>query len=179
MNCETFQNNLDGLGRPRYRGFQKWLMYSHRRRCAACQALWETDREVEALLRQLPVLDCPEAVTARLSLITETAPVDRRKMIWSTARGRQWAFVSGAVAAAALIVITVFEIAPQQKLPEPASYSAEELHQAREQALWALGTAGKRINRAEKTAVEQVFINQLPKTMRQSLKQSLSMIKGG
>ena len=179
--CEQFQAVLDGYDVPGPAWLNRWRMAAHRRRCPDCAALWEKDQEVQHFLKTLPVLVCPEPVTQRVLAVTGADQKDR-VAVRPSSHGHRWriAMAGAAVIFSALAILFVVEESnPLSPPTDNTQYTAEEIKVARAQAQWSLAMAGRKLHQAEKEAVEEVFLNELPQSLRYSLKKSLSMIKGG
>ena len=82
-----------------------------------------------------------------------------------------------AVAMIALLVLRYPALHEEQS--DSITYTQEEILAAREQARWSLAYVANTINENEKKTIEDVFIDQLPRVVRDCIRNTVPLFKGG
>ncbi len=129
----------------------------------------------------MPELQCSEELMRRIQL--KTWGIQEKKSLAEKIRFffqfRYWkvATVGVAVVVAAFLVLRNQEDYTNQV--DSGSYTQEEILQAREQARWTLSYVDNKIDESEKKAVEDVFIDRLPKIVRDCIRNTVPLFKGG
>ncbi|MCK5145697.1 hypothetical protein KAR48_03015 [bacterium] len=132
------------------------------------------------MLKQLPVLQCPDSVNERLKdIIGEENKTARFYGRRTNAGAGRWILAGAGLVLGIFFIIMVDRQGGSSIEISSQKYTQEEIAQARAQLKWTVGHVGKKINKAKKNVVEDIFFQELPRAVHRSLKQSLSMIKGG
>ena len=158
---------------------EKSRLKKHLRKCQACRSELEKEQKILEMLAALPKLKCSETVTERIKNVT----IGREESLISRIKSSGWLYGwRPAVVAAAVsifVLFLVFRPLINREEPVNVSYSQSEVKKAREQAKWSLIYVSQTINKTEKGVVEQVLMDYLPKTMRNSIKYAIPLLRGG
>ena len=136
--CQWVNENLEAYADGDLTPSDRALAESHFRQCAACVAGLKLAQRVTFSLRDLPILECPERVTAAVYRRIEASPkrqvtkgFDWRRLlspvIWRPA-------LTGVVT---VLLVAMIAIVGGRRQVSPA-YSARDLARARVEARWAL-----------------------------------------
>jgi len=172
-----FDRFLDGD----LRGKEKFRLKRHLRKCQACRYELEKEQGIAEMLATLPEFQCPEEVVARIK--SATLGRGGNESLISKIKFSGWLYgwrpaVVG-IAVSIFLLLLVFHPLINRKEPLSVSYSQVDVRKAREQAKWSLIYVSQTINKTEKGVVEQVLMNYLPKTMRNSIKYAIPILRGG
>lgn len=153
---------------------------SHLSECGTCRETVETQRFVIESIQSLPVHACPDSVTHAI----RNAVKPKRSFSWTSVIDRvlpspvwQWATAGAAAIAIVLSIFLRNEPAPQTQPTK--TYTQEEIERAKAEAIYSLLYASKKLKQAEKNAIGDAVIKQLPETLRNTVKNTMPIIKGG
>jgi hypothetical protein len=152
----------------------------HLQNCPDCQHEIETERQVINILTCLPYQICPERVTQKIEDATDSMgkpyPYKIKRQFHFDFYHWKPLYVGFALT---LIVILILlkPFRPHNDGIED-SVSQEDLLKARNQAKWSLAYIAEVIHDAQKQAVDDVLMNELPKTFRKSIRSTFSIVKG-
>lgn len=179
IDCTFVHDHLDDylnktLDKAKLKDFE-----SHLSECKPCRETVEAQKFIVESIQSLPVHACPDSVTQAI----RNAVKPKRSFSWTSVIDRllpkpvwQWATVG---AAAIAIILAIFlKSAPQQHQTKRV-YTQEEIERAKAETIYSLLYASEKLKQAEKTAVGDVVIKQLPETLRNTLKNTMPIIKGG
>ena len=92
-----------------------------------------------------------------------------------------WKF-EAAIAGAAMVFLILFVFKPERQVQKTAmqtQLSVEEQLAQQEKIKWTLAYTSQLLNKSEKKAVGEAVVNELPKTLRNTLKKTVPLFKGG
>lgn len=165
-----FEQFLNGDLRRKERSKVK----KHLQRCSNCRIELEKEQQIEAMLVTLPKFKCPEKVA---QAIFKTTVTNKEWKFFPTFFGWKTAVVG--VVTLAIILFFVFYFNINLKNQIHIEYSQNEILKTRKQAKWSLVYAAQIIQKSERQVVDNVLINNLPQTVRDALKKTVPLFKGG
>ncbi len=140
----------------------------------------EDDFPLAKEIQSLPTMKCPREVTEEILRLTVKQKQPGRSnspAAWMAS----WQLRT-AVAGVAIAILSVIILHPTKQTP-PVTASRQiteaEAERAREQLKWSLAYTSQLLNKTEKEAIGEAVINELPKTLRNTLKKTVSLFKGG
>jgi hypothetical protein len=131
-------------------------------------------------IQMLPTMKCPRGVTEEILRLT-VKQKEPGKSNSPTAWMTSWQFRT-AVAGVAIAILSVIISHPAKQTTPPAAsrqISEADAERAREQLKWSLAYTSQLLNKTEKEAISEAVINELPKTLRNTLKKTVPLFKGG
>ncbi len=141
--------------------------------CAECRAELGREITLRETLGGLPAATTPAILEHRIRAAVHTAGADSHSR-WS--RHRLVAAI--AVAAASLALVLILPNAGRESSPQQ-TWTDMEIAAAREEVMFTLGLAARVLDRTQKNAIIEVFANQLPNSVNESLKLSKPETSGG
>jgi predicted anti-sigma-YlaC factor YlaD len=153
----------------------------HLKECPSCRSELQKERGVIKMFEVLPELECPDKVLQNIETAIRDqeryeSPIRKLRMVFESFR---WQMVSVGVAAAAVLFLIVVSPFTEHKESIPVQYSLEQALEAQTAAKWSLAYAVKTMSTAEEDAVEEVFMEYLPTTMRRSIQNTKLLSSGG
>ncbi|MBN2031578.1 zf-HC2 domain-containing protein [bacterium] len=181
MQCDEIQSLFDPLLDHHLKRGEKSKIKNHLSECEHCRQVLQMEKEIRRSLSHLPELQCSEELVRRIQSktwgIQEKEPLTEKIRLFF--QFRYWKIVPVGVA----IVVVAFLLFRNQEIykdqVDSVSYTQEEIRQAREQARWTLAYVDNKIDESEKKAVEDVFIDRLPKIVRDCIRNAVPIFKGG
>jgi anti-sigma factor RsiW len=146
---------------------------SHLDGCAGCRAELAREMSLRKTLGGLPASTAPADLDQRIRASIHTARADSRSG-WS--RHRLAAAVT--IAAASLALAFVLPNPGHDSAPQ-STWTDMEIAAAREEVMFTLGLTAQVLDRTQKTTIIEVFANQLPNSVNESLKLDKPETSGG
>jgi anti-sigma factor RsiW len=173
---KLFEPFLDG-GLPRR---ERKRLEAHIEGCVACRDALSEERAVVKALETLPKFRCPDRVTRRVEA-TVLGGTERLSLFerFLPRGGFPWRFVTAGLALATVIVLVIVRPLMERPPTPPVAYSEEDAGLVRDQAVWSLAYVAKTMEKKERNVLEEVLLNDLPETVRNSLKNAIPLLKGG
>ena len=159
---------------------QRALVREHLNECPACRLELEAARSVVKTLSTLPQVKCskPALRSIEEATLKEKSRASLLERILYPGDFPLWKTASIALAGAAIVLLIVLT-APEKERPIQPAYTAEEALRARTLARENLGRIVGLINKTERKAVRGFLKDNLPRTVRRSIKRSAPFQKGG
>lgn len=153
----------------------------HLKICPGCLNELERGQELDARIKDLPQLQCPDRVVRGIEETTLSSEQESRLL----ERLRGWFEATRWKPAAAIAVVTAVIVAAvlyptgQTDDPSRGTYSADEIEKARKQATWTLTYVAQTIEGAKENAVEDLVRRELPRLIRGRLREATRTDNGG
>ncbi|MCK9996852.1 MAG: zf-HC2 domain-containing protein [Candidatus Krumholzibacteria bacterium] len=145
----------------------------HLNECAECRAELAREMTLRETLGGLPGASSPVNLDNRIRAAVHAAEPDSPSL-WSRYRLGTAITIAAAGLALALILPNPGRgPAPQQ------SWTDKEIAAAREEVVFSLALTARVLDRTQKSAIIEVFANQLPNSVNESLKLNKPAISGG
>lgn len=145
------------------------------------ESLEEFDEILKKEFKNLPKLKCSPGV--RDEILRLTVQQEKTKWRLPTYEWKSHWKLELAVAGVAMAFVMLFvfkpEVSTQPDLPVQAEMSIEEQKAAQEKLKWTLAYTSQLLNKSEKKAIGEAVVNELPKTLRNTLKKTVPLFKGG
>jgi hypothetical protein len=179
--CPIFRSWFDDWFDGKISRSRKRLLRRHLSQCGGCLREFEAEKNIIASFRHLPSPSCPESVEdtilARLGL--GKVRVRRTSFRKFVPRLPAWEWVSAGAAVLAVLILMTLSTNRNRTIPSHSpAYSEEQIRTASKQAKWSLMAAVGMIQRTEKSIIRNVLLEELPKSLRNTLEKSISMIGG-
>ena len=147
----------------------------HLDQCEDCQNEFEKEQKVIHCLTNLPQFQCPERVNR--AVLEETIFQEKRKF-YSSIKNLEtifnWRIASISFAVLGIIALLVFSpFKEENTIPVQTNYSMEEIQKARQQVKWSLTYTAQKLQKTENKAIEEVIIQNIPKTIRDAIKSTV------
>jgi len=160
---------------------EKSKIKRHLKQCAGCRNALLIEKEMTRSLIHLPELQCSKELLRRIQVNTWNSQAkesffDELKLFFQY---RRWRIVSAGVAVAVVVFLILRNPSIHEEPFGAGSYTQEEILEARDQAKWSLAYVSNMINKNEKRAVEDVFIDRLPKIVRDCIRNTVPLFRGG
>ncbi len=154
------------------------ILQRHIKECRACRIELKTEKEIIEMFRHLPELQCPENVLDRVRdiVLGQEAPTVRVRKGNPFFQGLRWGIISGGLAVAIIVLLLIKFPILERGEPVQIDYSQEEVRRTRTEALWSLVFVAEKVNRVEKDAVETVFLESLPRTLRKGVRNTIQTL---
>ena len=146
---------------------------SHLDGCAECREELAREMTLRETLGGLPTACAPATLDNRIMAAIHTSESDSRSR-WS--RHRLAAAIT--VAAAGLALALILPKPGQDSSPQQ-TWTDMEIAAARDEVMFTLGLTAQVLDRTQKNAIIEVFANQLPNTVNESLKLNKPETSGG
>lgn len=146
----------------------------HLDQCDNCRIELEKEQKIIQCLIKLPEFRCPEKVTR--SILERTVLTERRKFNLSLKNLESiinWRSASISFAVLGIIAILVFSPFKENTIPMQTHYTADEIQKARQQIKWSLTYTAQKLQKTENKAIEEVIIQNIPKTIRDAIKNTV------
>ena len=133
-------------------------------------------------LAALPTLPCPERV---IQHVNETIKSEVKGKSFSIIKNRKHRFtLDWKSAALGVAIIIVFMISIQfpfrdKSTPTQTQYTEQDIRKAKKALKWSLVYMAQKIKKSEKTVVEETLYDFLPKTVSNSIRKIIPILKGG
>lgn len=150
----------------------------HVEACEGCRIELQGEQEIVAELGSLPELQCPEHL---LQGIRE-AVGDRDKTIVRFDRKKpafRWRWVSMGLAAAVAAYILIGTPGMERGQDPRFAHSPETIRRAQSTAKWSLAYAAVMVKNTEMDAIESVFQEHIPSSLRKGLQTTTQSKTGG
>lgn len=136
------------------------------------------ERMLRSYFSALPKQKCPKHVTQEI--LRMTVRQEKRSLQSLFDISLPWKISTGFAAAVAIAVLA-FLISPKKDIQQPvqAAVSEDEVQRAKDQLKWSLVYASQLLNQSEKKAFSEAVMDELPKTLRNTLKKTVPLFKGG
>jgi len=183
--CEQAQEWMDLLLEDELQQREKEQLDRHLEGCESCRILLAEEQALIQGLRNLQTLPCPDSVVKSVFRMTRPARNPWFKRIPEQIPRlivRKPAYAFAGILAAAILFWIVPKVAmrnPDDGLAVQKEYSAEEIERSRTQAEWTLLYVSKKLNQAQEKAIKDVVIQDLPKTLQNTIKKTVPFFKGG
>ena len=144
-------------------------------------SLDDIDRILKREMKKLPKMKCSPGVRdeiLRLTVRQEKSKWQLPLFEWKS----HWKLeLAVAGAAMAFVMFFVFKPGIQQETPVPiqAELSAEDQKAAQDKLKWTLAYTSQLLKKSEKRAIGEAVVNGLPKALRNTLKKTVPLFKGG
>jgi|GEM_PF-2805146 hypothetical protein len=183
--CEKMREWVDLLLENELGQREKEQLDRHLEGCETCRILLAEERSLIQGLRNLKTLPCPDEVVQSILRMTKPESMPWFKRIQEaiprlTVRKPVYA-LAGVLAAAVL-----FWIMPKGGMRDTGSdlaldqtYDSRDLEKSKAQAEWTLLYVSQKLNQAQEKAVKDVVIQDLPKTLQNTIKKTVPFFKGG
>ena len=160
----------DGLRHSDRKHFQ-----DHLGRCEDCRNEFEKEQKVIQCFINLPQFQCPERVNR--AILKETVFKEKRKFysyIKNLETHFNWRIASISFAVLGMVGVLVFSPFKENiSIPAQTNYSTEEIQKARQQVKWSLTYTAQKLQKTENKAIEEVIIQNSPKTIRDAIKSTV------
>ena len=153
----------------------------HLRECIDCRRALSIEKEIAHNLIRLPELKCSRTLLRRIQLHTTSS--QKKESIFEQLGfffvfwHRRIISVGFAVAVVTLLIFRYPALHEEQS--DSVTYTQEEILAAREQARWSLAYVANTIDESEKKTVEDVFMDRLPKIVRDCIRNTVPLFQGG
>lgn len=152
----------------------------HLAACPVCRSEHEKLRQVTEGLRTMPEVACPERVVRKIEMVT-VKPKQADSV--RTKRASWWSFsrlkpVYLGVALMAIALVVVVDAVRNRDQTEIPTFSQEEALRMREEAKLSLAYIAQVMNKTEKNIVEDVLLKDIPKAVRNTIKNSMPLLGG-
>lgn len=153
----------------------------HLRECIDCRKALSIEKEIVQSMIRLPELKCSRKLLRKIQ--SHTIYSQKKESIFEQFGffivfwHRRVITVGFAVAVITLLVLRYPAL--QEEQSDSVTYTQEEILAAREQARWSLAYVANTIDESEKKTVEDVFIDRLPKIVRDCIRNTVPLFKGG
>ncbi len=181
MQCDEIQSLFERFLNKRIKREEKAHLKKHLEKCDDCRKALRMEEEIRKGLSHLPEIQCSEELIRRIQ--SRTWGIQEKESLAEKMRFffqfRYWKIATVGVA---VVVVAFLVIRNQEDLTNQVdfgSYTQEEILQAREEARWTLAYVDNKIDESEKKAVEDVFIDRLPKIVRDCIRNTVPLFKGG
>ena len=146
---------------------------SHLDECAGCRAELAREMNLRETLARLPAASAPANLDHRIRTAIQTARADSRSR-----RSRHRLAAAVTVVAASLALALILPKPGQESSPQQ-TWTDMEIAAAREEVMFTLGLTAQVLDRTQKEAIIEVFANQLPNSVNESLKLDKPETSGG
>jgi predicted anti-sigma-YlaC factor YlaD len=179
--CHEIKGLLDDYFDGALSRKDKKRLQAHLQLCEACRLEFQKEKHMIENLEGMPTFQCPEKVVQRIAELTylreEKSP--RMKIREFLSKSKGWRLAVVGTAAMALMILIVWYAFKEPEEPIQATYSEADLLKAREQAKWSLVYVTQMIQKSEKEVVDEIFMKELPETVRNALKNTIPIFRGG
>lgn len=179
--CDKIQALFDRYLNKDLVGEERSKMKKHLKRCSSCQKVLSIEKELAQSLIRLPELKCSRTLLRRIQSCTicsqQKESIFEQLGFFLVFWHRRVITVGFAVAVVTLLVLRYPALHEEQS--DSIIYTQEEILAAREQARWGLAYVANTINENEKKTIEDVFIDKLPKVVRDCIRNTVPLFKGG
>jgi anti-sigma factor RsiW len=153
---------------------------NHLRECHACRGEIDRERLLRENLTALPEIKCPPLLVAKIVRALDSPSKPAIPVRWRLFPGKGWRRLALAAAAPlALVVLLVWSSEDNKPTAPEQPYSQAEILAARQQAKLCLALAVQIVGDSEREAFIEIFGNQLPKTIQNSLQKVIPSSGGG
>ncbi len=152
---------------------QQKLVASHLDGCAGCRAELAREMTLRETLGGLPTAIPPVDFDNRIMAAIPTAGTDSHSW-W-----RQNRLAAGLTAAAAVMAFVFILGNPGQDSGPQQTWTDREIAAAREEVMFSLALTARVLDRSQKNVIIEVFANQLPNSVNESLKRIKPTTSGG
>ncbi len=153
----------------------------HLKRCADCRKAFWIEKEMVKNFVHLPELTCSDKLLQKIK--AETWGSQGKKSFFDELhlffQYRHWRIISAGVAVGVVIFLVLRNPSIHEEPINSASYTQEEILEARDQARWSLTYVSSTIHKNEKRAVEDLLIDRLPKIVRDCIRNTVPLFRGG
>ncbi|MBN1892915.1 zf-HC2 domain-containing protein [bacterium] len=183
--CEQAREWMDLLLENELKQPEKEQLDRHLESCKSCRMMLAEEQSLIQGLRNLKKVPCPDAVIQ--SILRMTKPERRSWFKRITQAVLQPAFRKPAYAfAGVLAAALLFWLIPKMEMQDTGSELAlqetvdsQDLEKSKAQAEWTLLYVSKKLNQAQEKAVKDVVIQDLPETLKNTIKKTVPFFKGG
>jgi len=146
------------------------------------QDMDERELADELLIRKhfeaMPEHKCPKNVTHEI--LRMTVRQEKRSVRDLMDFSIPWKISTGFAGAVAIAVL-VFIVTPRNEMEAPiqATATEAEVQRAKDQLKWSLAYTSQLLKQSEKKAISEAVMDELPKTLRNTLKKTVPIFKGG
>lgn len=157
------------------------VVETHLETCAECRAELAREKFLRGTLADLPVVPCPQKVTAKIMAATQDQAESAEPQPESRRLGR---VLSWAAAAAAVVLIMTSPMVGDRSSHDPGQlavheFTPEEIQAARQDAQRGLLLTARILNRTERATVKEVFGHTLPESLSRPIKSLINTPEGG
>ena len=179
--CDKIQSMIDAFIDGELTKQDQIFVREHLKRCTECRLLVEELVDVGDRLASLPRVKCSEPIEKKIqSYVIDTEDrTEKPRPIRSFLESLHGRTVAVGLAVAVILVFLI--IGPFFRGDEsiPRTFTPEEIVKAREEAELGLSYLGSKINHTERSILEQVLLKDLPKTVRNSIRKTVPLFRGG
>lgn len=153
----------------------------HVEACEMCRIELQGEQEIAAELGSLPELQCPENLLQgiREALRDREGKVVRIDKGRSPIRAFRWRWVSVGLAAAIAAYILIGTPGIERGQDPRFAHSPETIRRAQSTAKWSLAYAAVMVKNTEIDAIESVFQEHIPSSLRKGLQSTTQSKTGG
>ena len=171
--CHDIELELAAYARGELDPAQRERVASHLDGCAGCRAELAREMTLRETLGGLPTATPPADFDDRILAAIPAAGAD------SHPRWMRYRLAGGlTIAAASVALALILPNLPQDSGPQP-TWTDLEIAAAREEVMFSLALTARVLDRTQKHTVIEVFANQLPNSVNESLKIVKPTTSGG
>ncbi len=171
--CREIEIELAAYAAGEIEPAERDQVHSHLDGCAACRAELAREMTLRETLGGLPAASAPANLDNQIRAAIHTARTDSRSWL---SRHRLAAAVT--VAAASLALVLIMPNGGRDSSVQQ-TWTDMEIATAREEVIFTLGLTARVLDRTQKNAIIEVFGNQLPNSVNESLKLDKPEPSGG
>lgn len=162
--CHDIELELAALAGGELDPAQRDQVASHLDGCAGCRAELAREMTLRETLGGLPTATPPVDFDNRIMAAIPTAGTDPHSW-WNQNR-----LTAALTAVAAVVAVVVILANPGRDSGQQQTWTDGEIAAAREEVMFSLALTARVLDRTQKYAIIEVFANQLPNSVNESLK---------
>ena len=182
MNCSRAEELFDDYLSGALEAGEESAVLGHVRVCVACRALLEDERVLREMFRELPEEKCPDAVVKAVWERTagpHAAWWRRLATPWLPGGGFFSGMLPVGVAAAAVVLVMLFYPHSGRDRGPSASYTSEEIQEARRGTELALSVLMHVAGRSEKDLSRRDILQMVTRPIEESLRKTFKIPEEG
>jgi hypothetical protein len=136
------------------------------------------DRMLRSHFKDLSTYKCPKSVTHEI--LRMTVKQEKRSLRDLFDFPIRWKVGTGLAGAVAIVILAlIFSSREKAVQPMQATVTEAEMQRAKDQLKWSLAYTSQLLNQSEKKALHEAVMDELPKTLRNTLEKAVPIFKGG
>ena len=136
------------------------------------------DQLIREHFSSLPAHKCPKNVTHEILRMTVRQEKKSFRDLFDVPI--PWKISTGLAGAVAITILVVL-VTPRNKVESPlqSTVTDAEVQHARDELKWTLAYTSQLLNQSEKKAISEAVMDELPKALRNTIKKTVPIFKGG